>query len=82
LLAKVAAALLVVRLFEMFWMVEPAFDRQVQFHWMDWVLPVGMSGIWMAWFVWRLKKMPLFPLRDPRLEAAFARIEERRVGDV
>jgi hypothetical protein len=82
LLAKLAAAFLVIRLFEMFWMVEPAFNSHVEFHWMDWVLPIGMGGIWIAWFISRLKKRPLFPLRDPRLEAAFARIDERRVGDV
>ena len=81
-LAKIAAAMLVIHLFETFWMVEPAYDRNVTFHWMDWLMPVGMGGIWMAWFVWRLKQRPLFPLRDPRLDAAFERIHHRRVGDV
>jgi hypothetical protein len=81
-MAKFAVALLVVRLFEMFWMVDPAFDSAVRFHWMDWLLPVGLGGIWMAWFVRNLRRMPLFPLRDPRLEAAFVRIDQRRVGDV
>jgi hypothetical protein len=67
-LSALAAAMLVVRLVDMFWTVEPAFDRGgLRFHWLDWVVPVAMGGIWIAVFVWQLKRRPLLPLHDPLL---------------
>jgi hypothetical protein len=67
-LSALAAALLLIRLLDMFWIVEPAFDRTgLRFHWLDWLLPVAMGGIWIAVFVWQLKRRPLLPLHDPLL---------------
>jgi hypothetical protein len=63
-----AAALLMVRLLDLFWTVEPAFDgAAVHFHWLDWAIVVGLGGIWLAAFVQQLKNRPLLPLHDPRL---------------
>jgi amino acid permease len=67
-LGALAAALLVIRLLDMFWTVEPAFDRTaVRFHWLDWAAVIGIGGIWLAAFVRQLKNRPLLPLHDPRL---------------
>ena len=64
-LSALAAALLLVHLVDMFWQVEPAFDRTMRFHWLDWLMPVGIGGIWIAAFIRRLKRRPLLPLHDP-----------------
>jgi hypothetical protein len=48
--------------------VEPAFgDAQPRFHWLDWIAPVAIGGMWMAVFVWHLKRRPILPLHDHNL---------------
>lgn len=37
------------------------------FHWTDIPAIVGMGGIWIAAFAWRLRQRPLIPPNDPRL---------------
>ncbi len=67
-LSAVAAGILVIRLVDMFWTVEPAFDRSgVRFHWLDWTVPVAMGGAWLYVFFWQLKRRPLLPVHDPLL---------------
>lgn len=67
-LASLAGALLVVRMVSVYWMVEPAFgDAQPRFHWLDWIAPIGIGGVWMAVFVWHLKRRPILPLHDNNL---------------
>ncbi len=66
-LSLVTAAMLVFRLLDMFWNVEPAFNPNLQFHWLDWLLPLAMGGIWVAVFAWQLKRQPLLPVHDPWL---------------
>ena len=29
--------------------------------------PMGLLGVWIAFFIWQLKRFPLVPVRDPRL---------------
>jgi hypothetical protein len=61
-LATLAAAMLVLRLVDLFWIVAPAFhEKQFHVHWMDLAAPVGIGGIWIAAFVWQLKRRPLLP---------------------
>lgn len=65
LLATVALGVLVMRLIDMFWLIMPAFYKTSFFvHWMDVVTPIGLFGIWLALFVWILKRRPLVPLND------------------
>ena len=74
-LAVVAATLLAMGLVDLFWLVAPAFDSAhagPHVHWMDLMAPVGVGGIWIAWFVWQLKGKPLLPLHDPRFQGAFS----------
>lgn len=83
LLWKMAALLFVLRLVNMVWDVGPAFDSAgFRFHWTDWVAPIGLGGVWVAFFVRQLKRRPLLPLEDPRLPLVYERIELHRVGDV
>ena len=38
--------------------------------WMDITAPVGLGGIWLAYFLIQLGKRPLMPPGDPQLEEA------------
>lgn len=70
LLAALAAGLLFVHLVELFWLVMPAFSPAgVHVHWLDLVAPVGVGGVWMAFFFWQLKRRSLLPL-TPSLQGA------------
>lgn len=67
----VCALLLAIRVVDVYWIVEPAFYNQhLQIHWMDFVTPLAVGGLWLALFFWQLKSKPLLPLRDPRLQGA------------
>jgi len=81
-LSALAGALFLVRLLDMFWMVNPAFDTAgVRFHWLDWAATLGIGGIWVGAFFRRLGQKPLLPVHDPELQAAIERIGKARVGE-
>jgi hypothetical protein len=69
-LAPVAGLLIVLSLIDMFWMVEPAFNKDPHFHFLDLFAVVGVGGIWVGAFFWELKKRPLLPQRDPQFAGA------------
>ncbi|MGE5052574.1 MAG: hypothetical protein ACM3WP_00300, partial [Acidobacteriota bacterium] len=54
-----------------FWVVMPQFHLE-GFHvsWLNFSVPLGLGGIWIATFLWQLQKRPLLPLQDPSLEQA------------
>jgi hypothetical protein len=65
----VALLVLLMRLVDMYWMVLPAFGGgNVHLTWMNVALPFGMGGIWFAYFLWQLQRMPILPVHDPRME--------------
>lgn len=67
-LAKVALFVLAARLLDVFWMIKPSFSPgQLSVHWMDIAALVGIGGIWLSYFLRRLREYPLLPLRDPAL---------------
>lgn len=71
LLVGVAVLMLVMRLVDLYWQVEPAFhEGTFAFSWMYLVTPVAIGGLWLWWFLWELKKRPLLPLNDPYLAEA------------
>ncbi len=64
----VALLVLAMRLVDMYWMVLPAFGGgRIHLTWMDVALPLGMGGIWLAFFLWQLQRMPILPAHDPRM---------------
>jgi hypothetical protein len=70
-LLAVAAGLVLIRLVDLFWLVAPSFHHAgVRIHWLDFVAPVALGGIWIAAFIWYLKGMSLVPLHDPRFREA------------
>jgi hypothetical protein len=65
----VSSMVLLMRLVDMYWMVLPAFGGgNVHLTWMNVTLPLGFGGIWFAFFVWQLQRMPILPVHDPRME--------------
>jgi hypothetical protein len=65
----VAGLVLLMRLVDMYWMVLPAFGGgNARLTWMNVVLPFGMGGVWFAYFILQLQRMPILPVHDPRME--------------
>jgi hypothetical protein len=68
-LAWIAAALLVTDFMVVIWMVVPAFEpNRVHIHPQDLTAMCGIGGIWVAAFVWQLKRRPLLPLHAAQVE--------------
>ena len=59
-LATLALLLLVMRVVDVIWLIEPAFNPE-RFHlsWMDVVAPVAIGGLWSSVFAWQLQKRAL-----------------------
>ena len=72
-LAMLAALILIMRVVDVIWLIEPTFDRE-HFHlsWMDLVAPIAIGGLWLAAFAWQLQKRSLVPINDPQLEQTLA----------
>jgi len=62
-LCAVAAAILFMRLVDIFWYTAPAFHPgSFYLHWMDVAAPIGLGGIWLAVFFSYLRGRPLLSL--------------------
>lgn len=70
-LAATAGLLLFMQLVFMNYQVLPAFpDTSITQHWMNFFAPVGIGGIWLAYFLWQLTRSPLVPSPDLNREEA------------
>jgi hypothetical protein len=70
-LSMLCGALVVITFMDVYWMVVPNFEKAgPRFYLLDFLLPVGIGGIWVAAFVRQLKSRPLLPLHDTRFEGA------------
>ncbi len=66
----VALLIIVMRHVDLYWQIIPVFHKEgLAPHWMDFAAPIGLGGIWLAYFMNRLKA---FPITSPRYEAAVA----------
>ena len=72
LLPKVALWMIIMRLVDLYWLTQPEFCHSARPHPLDFVLPVALLGIWVAYFAWNLKREPLLPLGDPKLAEAIS----------
>ena len=73
LVPKVAILVLVMRHIDMYWQITPMYEHSLHPHWLDFALPVGLSGIWLWAFVGRLKSQPVStPRHDEAIHAALA----------
>ncbi len=70
LLPKVAIWLIVMRLVDLFWLTRPEFTSNAMPNWLDIAAPLALGGLWLYFFAFNLKRQPLLPLGDPKLEEA------------
>jgi hypothetical protein len=75
LLPKVALWMIFIRLVDLFWMTRPEFTASAIPSWIDFVVPIALIGLWLAFFAFNLQQLPLPPLGDPRLAEAIAHHE-------
>jgi hypothetical protein len=81
-IAKVAMAVIVARLLDIFWLIAPEFYQHgISVSWMDVVLPVTLSLIWLGCFMGQLRGRALLPVYDPQFQEEFGAMLER-FGDV
>jgi hypothetical protein len=71
LLAAVAGTLFFMQLVFDYWQVDPAFQNtSLAEHWMDFLTPLAIGGLWLASFLWVLRRTPALPEHDPNKERA------------
>lgn len=64
-LGSVAGAIAFMQLLFIFWQVIPVFNAPgLSAHWMDFLAPVGIGGLWGACLLWVLRSRPLLPRYD------------------
>jgi hypothetical protein len=74
----IALWLIVARYVDLYFIVMPSFDNlKGHFHysWLDFVVPVGMAGLWLAYFFQNLKSRPLLAQYDDHVRLL---VEEAR----
>src|ERR1035438_7899914 len=66
-----AAWLFVMRVVDLYWLIEPNWHREVFFFsWVDVVAPIGFFGLFVYLFVWQYKKRAMLPEGEPELQLA------------
>ena len=73
-LAAIATGILIVRAFDLFFLVAPEFSpERITAHWLDVATLAGAGGLWLTMFVRQLGTQPLLAPNDPDLAGALAR---------
>lgn len=68
LLASIAIFILCMRAVDIFWLVTPdASKGALAVSWLDLAAPIGLGGIWLAYFLIQLEGRPLMPINEPQL---------------
>ncbi|MBZ5575683.1 MAG: hypothetical protein LAP40_03875 [Acidobacteriia bacterium] len=71
LLASIAVFILCMRVVDIYWMVTPDSSKgSLSVSWLDLAGPLGLGGIWLAYFLIQLEKRPLMPLNEMELAEA------------
>jgi hypothetical protein len=70
-LAGLAAAVLVARLVDVYWLIAPDFHTAgVHVSWLDLWLPASMGALWLGLFVRQLRGRAIVPVHDPEFADA------------
>jgi hypothetical protein len=64
-LVWLAVWLLLMRYFDLFWIIEPNFSKTLTVTMADIVVPIAIGGFWLAYFFYNLGALPLLPAYDP-----------------
>jgi hypothetical protein len=79
-LSLIAAGVFLLSMLDVYWLVIPGFRDQQNgphLHALNFFALVAIGGLWVAAFLWQLRRWPLLPLHDPRFEGAL----EHESGD-
>jgi hypothetical protein len=69
LLRNIAVFILLMRLVDLYWLITPSFRHDAfGISFLDFTIPVGLVGLWLAYFLTQLEKRPLMPKNAPHLE--------------
>jgi len=75
-IATLAALLLLVHIVDTYWLVMPTLHQTgVSVSWMDFTAVIGIGGLWIGYFLGRLKAAPLLPVNDPGMQFAFVYVK-------
>lgn len=74
-LPQIAIWLILMRFVDLFWLTRPEFTANALPNWLDLAAPLAVVGLWLFFFAFNLKQLPLLPLGDPKLEEAIAHDE-------
>ena len=69
-IAGIAVWLILMRFVDLYWITRPDFTEHALPSWMDIAALLALVGLWVFVFTGQLKRMPLLPLGDPKLEEA------------
>ncbi len=71
LLPKLAGLIILMRYVDLYWISGAEFlPNGLHVHYLDIAAPLGLGGIWLAWYARQLSERPLLPLGDPNLQEA------------
>ena len=71
-LVGVASLVLFMQLVFVYYLVIPPFNApSLGQHWMDFLTPIAVGGIWLAYFLDRFRRRPVLAPNDPNRESAF-----------
>ncbi|MGA7292173.1 MAG: hypothetical protein WBW53_15330 [Terriglobales bacterium] len=65
-LVWIASWLILIRIIDTYWHIEPAFHPTFHLSWVLFVIIAGMGGLWMAYFFRNLRARPLLALNAPQ----------------
>ena len=69
--AAIAILIIVMRFVDIFWLIGPEHGKPLlAVHWLDFVAPIALGGVWLALFLWQLGTRPLVPVTEPTLHEA------------
>jgi len=70
-LLSVSGLILGMELVFVYYLIMPAFDAPLLVqHWMDFLAPIGLGGLWLFYFLGQLQRQPLWAANDPNLAVA------------
>jgi hypothetical protein len=74
-LSIVAGLLLVMRIVDLFWMIAPVAETHaggalgfIINYWMYFIAPIGVGGLWLAYFAYQLRQRALLPFNDKGMD--------------
>jgi hypothetical protein len=81
-LARLAAAILVARVVDLFWLIAPEFHPDgLVVSWLDVLLPISLLSLWLGCFVWQLRGRAILPVYDPEFDETVGPLVDRAARD-